>query len=106
MKQYRYEPGNGTLYILWAGELESPYDSERCDVLIWLNRDEFTSSIFTFPKSRHALVSDITAQLKGDSSFLGDVAAIAGFVKSEMDITMHDTEGTLFGYDERGRWVG
>jgi hypothetical protein len=106
MKQYRYEPGNGTLYILWAGELESPYDSECCNVLIWLNRDKGTSSIFTFPKSRHARVRDITDQLKGSTVFQGDVAAIAGFVKSEMDITMHDTEGTLFGYDERGRWVG
>ena len=106
MKYYDYQPGNGTKYILWTGELEGPYESQSFNALIWNNPDKGTNTIFTFPKSRSARVTDITDKLEGGHTFLGDVAAITGFAKCEMGLTVHDPEGVLHGYDELGRWVG
>jgi len=106
LNYHQYEPGNGTRYTLWVGSLESPHFSECANILIWQDAHSLKHTIFTFPTGRDARVSDITDKLEGDTVFQGDVAAIAGFVKCEMNITMNDTEGQLSEYDIRGRWVG
>ena len=106
MKYHQYEPGNGTRYTLWTGQLESPHSSEEADVLIWQDPHSLRKTTFAFPKCRDAMVSDIIKQLADRSFFQGDVAAIAGFVKTKMGLVMHDAEGALLDYDDRGRWVG
>ena len=106
MDYYQYEPGNGTRYTLWVGELESPHSSEEADVLIWQDPYSLRKTAFTFPKCREARVSDIIKQLEDRSVFQGDVAAIAGFVRAKMGLVVHDPEGSLLDYDDLGRWVG
>ena len=106
MNYYQYEPGNGTRYTLWVGELESPHSSEEADVLIWQDPHSLRKTTFTFPKCREARVSDIIKQLEDRSVFQGDVAALTGFVRTKMGLVVHDPEGSLLDYDDRGRWVG
>ncbi len=106
MNYHQYEPGNGTKYTLWCGRLESPHYNEEANVLIWQDPYSLRNTIFTFPTHRDARVSDITEQLGDKSVFQGDVAALAGFVKTMMHLVLHDPEGVLTEYDSKGRWVG